>query len=294
LNKVKVAGEAGFQNIGILAEDVVSWRTSGMQSGDLHRAITDYGMKIIELCEVSVCDEYGHVADRAREFAAASGLGASVVSVSYNGLGASLAEIKNDWAKFLHLLSDVEGVRAALHFRGDSQNMSTLESACEVVSSGPPNGCLLLDVYDFWRGDSSPESLNAVPVKFIGMVHLSDVKNIPREKATITDRILPGHGVIPLTHIISTLVRRGYRGPFLLDIIGESQSGQCQDAVKEACRSVNKLLGTSGPSHISIHIAAPLPSHATGSTPELSAAEIEAIERAWVAEDEARRADSLW
>ena len=41
LNKVKVAGQARFQNIGILAEDVVSWRTSGMQFGALHRAVTD-------------------------------------------------------------------------------------------------------------------------------------------------------------------------------------------------------------------------------------------------------------
>ena len=249
LQKVKTAARAGFRGVGIWAEDVAAWVGSGKRLRDLHHAVTDQGMKVVELCEVTICDARGGVADRTREFAAAERLAAPLVAVEYNRSNASLDEAKQDWAKFLDLLSDVEGVRAALHFKGDSANLNTLDLAWDVVSVGPPNGCLLLDVYDFWRGLSPADSLNAVPVELIGMVHLSDVKNVPREKAAITDRTFPGEGVMPLTHIISTIVRRGYQGPFSVEIMGECQRRECLETAEEAFRTARRLLGTSGPSH---------------------------------------------
>jgi 2-keto-myo-inositol isomerase len=249
LQKVKTAAKAGFRGVGIWAEDAEAWLGSGKRLRDLHHAVTDQGMKVVELGEVTVCDGRGGVADRTREFAAAEGLAAPLVAVEYNNPDASPEEIKKDWAKFLDLLSDVEGVRAALHFKGDSPNLNTLDLAWDVVTAGPPNGCLLLDVYDFWRGQSPAVSLNAAPVELIGIVHLSDVKNVPREMATTADRTFPGEGVMPLTHIISTLVRRGYLGPFSVEIMGECQRRECLETAEAAFRSARKLLGTSGPSH---------------------------------------------
>ena len=129
LQKVKTAAKAGFHGVGIWAEDAESWLGSGKRLRDLHQAVTDQGMKVVEVCEVTVCDASGCVADRTREFAAAEGLAAPLVSVAYNNPAAALDEIKKDWAKFLDLHSDVEGVRAALHFKGDSPNLNTLDMA---------------------------------------------------------------------------------------------------------------------------------------------------------------------
>jgi sugar phosphate isomerase/epimerase len=255
LHKVKTAAKAGFGGVGIWAEDTDAWLGSGKRLRDLHHAVTDQGMKVVELCEVTVCDGHGSVADRTREFAAAEGLAAPLVAVAYNNPGASLDEAKKDWTKFLDLLSDVEGVRAALHFKGDSRNLNTLDLAWDVVSAGPPSGCLLLDAYDFWRGQSPAGSLNAVPVELISMVHLSDVKNVPREKATVADRTFPGEGVMPLTYIVSTLVRRGYQGPFSVEIMGECQRRECLETAEEAFRTARKLLCTSGPSHRKLPVA---------------------------------------
>ena len=105
------------------------------------------------------------------------------------------------------------------------------------------------DLYDFWRGQSPAVSLNAVPVELIGIIHLSDVKNVPREMATPADRTFPGEGVMPLTHIISTLIRRGYLGPFSVEIMGDCQRSEAQETAEAAFRAARKLLGTSGPSH---------------------------------------------
>ena len=249
LQKVKAAAKAGFRGVGIWAEDTEAWLNSGKRLGDLHHAVADQGMQVVELCEVMICDERGRVADRTREFAAAEGLAAPLVAAAYNNPAASLDQVKKDWTKFLDLLSDVEGVRAALHFKGDSRNLSTLDLAWDVVSDGPPNGCVLLDVYDFWRGQSPASSLNAVPAELIGMVHLADVKNVPREKATSRDRTLPGEGVMPLTHIISNITRRGYLGPFSVEVIGDCQRQDCFKMAEDAFRAARKLLGTSGSSH---------------------------------------------
>jgi sugar phosphate isomerase/epimerase len=80
-------------------------------------------------------------------------------------------------------------------------------------------------------------------------VHLSDVKNVPREKATNEDRTFPGEGIMPLTHIVTSLTRRGYMGAFSVEILGECQRADPLKVAKESYRCAHKLLGTSGPSH---------------------------------------------
>ena len=249
LQKVDAAAKAGFRGVGIWTKDTDTWVKSGKRLGELHRAVADQGMQVVELCEVMICDERGRVADRTREFAAAEALGAPLVAAEYNNPAASLDQVKKDWVKFLDLLSDVERVRAGLHFKGDAANLSTLDLAWEVVSDGPQNGCVLLDVYDFWRGQSPATSLNAVPAEWIGMVHLADVKNVPREKARNLDRTLPGEGVMPLTHIISNITRRGYMGMFSVEVVGDCQRQDCFKVAQDAFRTAHKLLGTSGSSH---------------------------------------------
>ena len=59
LQKVKSAAKAGFRGVGIWAEDAEAWLGAGKRLRDLHHAVTDQGMKVVELCEVTVCDEHG-------------------------------------------------------------------------------------------------------------------------------------------------------------------------------------------------------------------------------------------
>jgi len=249
LQKVKAAAAAGFQNIGLQIEDVEVWVKSDKHLRELNTAVKDQGLQVIEIGEVPVCDERGRVTDQARAFAAAEALCAPMVAVVYNGPAASLPRARDDWAKFLDLVSDAENISAALHFKGDAPNFNTLDRAWDVVSDGPENGCLLLDVYDFWRGQSLPTSLEAVPMERVGIVHLADVRNVPREKASAADRTFPGAGIMPLTHIVSALNHCGYAGLFSVEVLGDCQRRDCAKVAQEAFRAARRLLGTSGPSH---------------------------------------------
>ena len=104
-------------------------------------------------------------------------------------------------------------------------------------------------MFDFWRGGSPANSLEMVPLDLLGMVHVTDVKTVHRYQAVETDRSVPGTGVMPLTHIVSALSRRGYGGMFSVEICGAVQEDNCAFIAADSYRATRRLLGTSGPSH---------------------------------------------
>ena len=256
--KLKAASDAGFEGVSLSLEDVEAWVASGRHLRTLHHQVQELGLHVVEIGEVGILDKRGKVADRTREFAAALALGAPLVTVVYNHPSAGPQQIRADWTAFLELLSDVEGVRAGLHFKADSPNFNTLYMAWDLVGETPANSALVLDMYDFWKGGSGAGSLDAVPVEMLGMVHITDVRQVEREKALADDRVFPGEGVMPLTHIVTTLGRRGYAGPYSVEVIGECSQKGCVAVSREAFRTTRKLLGTSGPSHRKLPVAGAL------------------------------------
>ncbi len=247
--KIKAASEAGFCGISLCMEDVTAWVQSGKRLEQLRQAVRDQGMQIVELCDVNMCDERGRLADRAREFAVAAALDIPLVSAAYNKEVTDLDEARADWASFCDLMSDMEGLEVGLHFKGDATHFNTLDSAWDITSDGPANGRIVLDMFDFWRGGSPANSLEMVPLDLLGMVHVTDVKTVHRYQAVETDRSVPGTGVMPLTHIVSALSRRGYGGMFSVEICGAVQEDNCAFIAADSYRATRRLLGTSGPSH---------------------------------------------
>lgn len=248
LMKMRIAAQVGFQCVSIRVEDVEAWVKAGRHLRELGHVAADLGIQIVELCEVPLY-ERGRVADRTREFVYAQALGAPMVAVLHNNSNVSLEQARQDWAKFQEVVGDVERVRPTLHFRGNCRRFNTLDAAWDIVNEDASDGCLLLDMFEFWRGQSSARSLDAVPIDLIGMVHLTDVRNVRREEAQPEDRTFPGRGIMPLTHVVSTLGHRGYTGLFSVEVEGECREQDARRTAEEAYRSARKLLGTSGPSH---------------------------------------------
>jgi len=247
--KLRAAARAGFAAVSVSLSDVECWRRSGRKLRDLQALIGDHGLSVAELGELPMCDDRGRVVDGTREFALAAALGAEVVTVLFKYPCDSIEVARDRWARFLEMVSDVENVRAALHFLGDASNFNTLDRLWDVVAEGPRNGVLQLDVYEFWRGQSSATSLDSIPTDLIGIVHLCDVRNVPRESATRADCTFPGEGVMPLTHIVSTLARRGYSGMFNVVVPPVSRRAGRLATARRAYSAARKVLSTSGPSH---------------------------------------------
>lgn len=254
--KICAASEAGYYGISLRMADVEAWVKSGKRIEQLLQTVSGLGMEIVELCDVKMFDERGRLADCANEFAVATALEIPLVSAVYNKDTDDLTKARADWAHFCDLTRNVEGLEIGLHFKGDAKHFNTLDSAWDITSDGPANGRIVLDVFDFWRGGSPANSLEMVPLDMLGMVHVTDVATVHRFQAKESDRAVPGTGVMPLTHIVSALSRRGYSGMFSVEICGDAQKGTYAQIAADAYRATRRLLGTSGPSHRKVAVYA--------------------------------------
>ena len=220
--RIRVAADARFEYVGLWDADLVRWEEEHGNLESLRDTLHDLNLSVAEICAVTVCDGEREVASRREEFRRAAAVGSECMICIYNNPGAPMKTARQQWSEFVERVGEF-GVRPALEFIGSSKAYNTIDSALDVVTAGPPLGGLLVDTYHFWRGHSKIGTLARVQPNQLALVHLNDVKNVPREDATDKDRTYPGQGIMPLTHILSTILGTGYEGVFDVEIFGECQ-----------------------------------------------------------------------
>lgn len=105
------------------------------------------------------------------------------------------------------------GVRLAIEFNSQAEQLNTLASAREVLAKAAHPACgLLLDTYHLWRSGATLRELEGVPLVEIAYVQYSDVPARGLEPGKFTDRLPPGQGVVPFTEFFALLARTGYLG----------------------------------------------------------------------------------
>ena len=113
-------------------------------------------------------------------------------------------------------------VRVGLHFDGLADTINNIAAAWQVVeASEAPNGGLVLDSFQCYRGGSTPDMLELVPAERIFLVQLSDCMDLPRYELTDRHRLYPGAGAIPLDPLLSALGGKGYDGYYSLELMNE-------------------------------------------------------------------------
>ena len=219
-SRLQTAAEAGFEGVGLWMKDLEAWEQEQGSLEGLRLRLYELGLHAAEVCAVAVCDEQGHVGPRGEEFRRAAEVGADCVVCLYNNREAPLKTAREQWGEFLRRIEDF-GVRAAFEFIGPWKTYNTIDAALDVVSAGSDIGGLLVDTYHFWRGHSDIATLASLSPEQLVLVHLNDVNNVPRRKATDQDRTHPGQGIMPLTHILSTIRNTGYDGFYDVELLGE-------------------------------------------------------------------------
>jgi sugar phosphate isomerase/epimerase len=110
-------------------------------------------------------------------------------------------------------LAASHGVRLAVEFNSQAEQLNTLGVMREVMSkAGHPACGLLLDTYHLWRSGATLRDLDDVPLAEIAYVQYSDVPARGLEPGKFTDRLPPGRGVVPFAEVFALLARKGYRG----------------------------------------------------------------------------------
>jgi sugar phosphate isomerase/epimerase len=138
-----------------------------------------------------------------------------------------LAKVAERYRKVCELGRSM-GVVAELELWGRSKTLHRLgEVAYVLAESGHPDACTVLDVFHIYTGGSDFTGLAVFDGAMLQVFHMNDYPaQPPREKAADADRIYPGDGIAPITDILRTLRRIGFRGWLSLELFNRKYYAQ--------------------------------------------------------------------
>ena len=134
------------------------------------------------------------------------------------------------------------GVSPAFEFIGMWPQYNSPLSAWEVIKAGPELGKMVFDTFHVRRGGGDLTQIAMIPGDRVGLVHLNDAKDVPRNQATDKDRTYAGQGVIPLREILNGLRQRGFSGPLSVEIFGAVQEQDPGEVCTRAYEATERLL----------------------------------------------------
>jgi 2-keto-myo-inositol isomerase len=116
----------------------------------------------------------------------------------------------------VHEMSDVagkHGVRLALEFNSQAEQLNALAPCREVVARAAHPACgLLLDTYHLQRSGATPADIAGLGHGEIAYVQFSDVPAQGLEPGVALDRLPPGRGVVDFAAMWAAFAECGYRG----------------------------------------------------------------------------------
>ncbi|MFW6158476.1 MAG: sugar phosphate isomerase/epimerase family protein [Planctomycetota bacterium] len=233
---LRLVKRAGFDGVGIWVNTIEDWVGSGRGIAQMAGLVRDAGLAVHEVCFVPVFDQDDRLLDQSRVFDWAAELGCPNVIAIYGRPTDPLEVARENWATFVAQVEHT-GVSPTFEFIGPWPAYNSPDAAWEVVQAGPELGSIVLDAFHFWRGGGDLDGLDRVPGDRIALVHLNDVKDVPREEAKDSDRTYPGEGIIPLEEILRRLDANGFDGPLSVEIFGELQKEDPDEVAVRACET---------------------------------------------------------
>lgn len=228
-DKIRIAGQAGYDGIELWADDVKKHVAVGHKLADVRKLLDDQGLdrpSMISLNGWCAADEAGwgkakEAAKRRLELARELGVRRIVASPPGEEVEQQLATAR--YGELLDLSLDY-GVPASVEFLGFVKGINTLEKAWAICASvGNPQGTVTPDVWHMFRGGTQAAALDAVPADHISCFHWNDAPAQPRrEEQTDADRVYPGDGVVDLKLIVRQLLKKPYNGVLSLELFNRT------------------------------------------------------------------------
>ena len=228
LEKIKLAGEAGYEGIELWLNDVWEFVARGGEVGEISRALEDHGLivpAVIAMRQWGDFEGWEHqlVLDEARRrFALGARLGAPFIVATPPLENPETSHLAARYKELLQIGRE-EGIRPTFEYISFFKSVHTLKRAWEIVEEADdPDATLILDAFHNWNSVSTQEDLLAIPLDRISHYHIDDAD--PR-KAVLTqtdrDRVMPGDGQINLRREIQILKNMGYDRTVSLELFNE-------------------------------------------------------------------------
>lgn len=197
-DRVKYAKDAGFDGIGLRAENYVDAKKSGLSDDDMLDILKKYDMKV---SEVEYITQWGREEDRTEAQQKKEKTiyhMADLFGVKHINCGLLEKLPVDEITKALCELCDRAGDKIiGLEFMPYS-GVPDIKTAWKVVKdSGRDNAMLILDTWHWARANQTAEDLKDVPAEKVVSIQVCDVLETPYEKLrdeSLHDRVVPGEG----------------------------------------------------------------------------------------------------
>lgn len=208
--RVRAAADAGFGGIGLRAENYVAARDSGLSDADLRAILAHHNVRVTEVEFIdrwASTDDASHAKERlVLHMARAFGVGHVNVGLAEP---AAPADVRRGLGELARRAGDLV---VALEFLPYGA-VSSLRAAGDLLDVHP-RIALLIDIWHWVRGDTSPGDLKDIPGERFVALQLCDVRATPmaavREEA-LHHRLIPGEGVADIAAVLEAIGAAGAR-----------------------------------------------------------------------------------
>ena len=217
LEKIRVAGEAGYHGIELWAVELYEHVGRGGEISDVEKALADQGLTVP--CFIAVRNwgetsgwEYKLAMDEARRrFELAARLGAPLMVCTPPMERPGIEGLANGYRDLLQIGRET-GVRAVLEYISFFASLNNVADTVAVLDEcDDPDACLILDAFHNWNNRTTFEALRALAPERIVHYHIDDAPaGIPSGSQKDPDRVMIGDGVIDLHTEMAILKEKGY------------------------------------------------------------------------------------
>jgi len=211
--RARIAATAGFDGIGLRAENYVDAKNAGVTDEEMLKILEEYKIKVTE---VEYITQWGREEDRTpeqREKEETIYHMARLFGVGHINCGLIEIVPEAEIVVALQRLCDRAGeLVIGLEFMPYS-GVYNLPMAWRIVKAADrENAKLILDTWHWARANQTAKDLVGVPFEKIVSVQICDVLELPYEKLrdeSLSDRLPPGHGYGDAVGFVRTLMEHG-------------------------------------------------------------------------------------
>jgi sugar phosphate isomerase/epimerase len=217
LDKIRVAGEAGYEGIELWAVELYQHVGRGGEISDVEKALSDHGLEVP--CFIAVRNwgetdgwEYQLALDEARRrFELAARLGSPLMVCTPPLVQPGIDHLHEGYRDLLQIGRET-GVRAVLEYISFFASLNNVPDTVTVLDrTGDPEACTILDAFHNWNQRTTLDDLRALPVERIAHYHIDDAApDLPSGQQKDPDRVMLGEGQIDLAAEIAILKEKGY------------------------------------------------------------------------------------
>ena len=249
VKELEIISKAGFEGAEIWIDSLEKYINGGGTVSSLKKRIDDLGITIEDAIgfEQWIVDDdnarHKGLEKLRRQLDLLAAIGCRRIAAPPAGAtskaGLSLKKAAERYRAILEM-GEKAGVVPQLELWGFSANLNKLSDVAYVaIESGHPKAKVLLDNYHLYKGGSNIDSLHLLDPSAVDIFHVNDYPDIPADRITDADRVLPGEGISPLKKVLSILGNPSRKLVLSVEIFNKEYYKQ--DALDVAKLALEKL-----------------------------------------------------